>query len=224
MLAEKIEDWENNLPYFISLAYLPSYGMVRLRLTSKGVDKELLSQAITLEIEKLKNIIPEHITGFDENETIEVVIGKLLKNKKQSLAIAESCTGGNISKMITQIPGASSYFVGAVVAYNAEIKINELNVNKSLITQYSVVSEQVAEAMAVGIQQKYNTTYAIATTGNAGPTTDDTTYEVGTVFIAIATPNGVFNEKFFFGKPREKVIQRASNKALEMLQKEILKN
>jgi len=224
MLAERIEDWENNLPSFISLAYLPSFGKVRLRLTAKGINKEILEVSISNVVQRLTNLISEFIVGYSEDETIEVAIGKLLTKKKQTLATAESCTGGNIAKMITLIPGASNYFVGSIVAYQASIKINELNVDAALIEKYSVVSSQVAEAMAKGLQRKFKTTYAIATTGNAGPTTDTTDENVGTVFIAIATPSKVYSETFFFGKPREKVIERTSNKALEMLQKEILKN
>jgi nicotinamide-nucleotide amidase len=224
MLAEKIEDWESNLPSCISLAYLPSFGKVRLRLTAKGIDKVVLEKAVAKEVKMLSKIIGDIIVGYNYNESIELAIGKLLTQKKQTLAIAESCTGGNIAKMVTTIPGASNYFTGAVVAYQAKIKVDELNVKQDLIDKYSVISAQVAESMAKGIQQKFNSNYAIATTGNAGPTTDATDKTVGVVFIAIATPNSVFSEEFFFGKPREKVIERASNKALEMLWKEILKN
>ncbi|WP_456424255.1 competence/damage-inducible protein A [Lutibacter sp.] len=224
MVAERIEKWEDNLPEFVKLAYLPAYGRLRLRLTAKGVDNDLLKQTVNNEVEKLTKLIPDIIVGFEDSETLEVIIGKLLTSKKQTLATAESCTGGNIAKKITSIAGSSNYFVGSIVAYHASVKINELNVDRELITKYSVVSSQVAEAMATGIQQKFNTGYAIATTGNAGPTADKTDKTVGTVFIAIATPITVFSEEFFFGKPREKVIERASNKALELLRKEILKN
>ncbi|WP_299526750.1 competence/damage-inducible protein A [uncultured Lutibacter sp.] len=224
MVAERIEHWEDNLPTYIKLAYLPSYGKLRLRLTAKGIDEQLLKEEINNEVDKLFKLIPDIIVGFEENETIEAVLGKLLTDKKQTLATAESCTGGSIAKKITSIAGSSSYFVGSIVAYHPSIKIQELNVDEELITKYSVVSAQVAEAMAKGIQQKFNTTYAIATTGNAGPTADKTDKTVGTVFIAIATPTTIFSEEFFFGKPREKVIERASNKALELLRKEILKN
>ena len=224
MLAEKIEDWEVNLPKFISLAYLPSFGKVKLRLTAKGINKEVLADAISKEVESLVKIIGDIIVGFEESENLEAVIGKLLVEKKKTLATAESCTGGNIAKMITSIPGSSKYFVGSIVAYQASIKIKELQVDAELIEKHSVVSAEVAEAMAIGIQQKFNTDYAIATTGNAGPTTDLTDKTVGVVFIAIATPNCVFSHEFNFGKPREKVIERTSNKALELLRKEILKN
>lgn len=224
MLAEKIEDWEINLPPFIKLAYLPSFGTVRLRLSAKGATNEMLEKAISRETEKLVKLIPEIIVGFEENETIEMAIGQLLTEKKQTLALAESCTGGNIAKMITSVAGASNYFVGGIVAYSKMVKMMELNVSEKTIAQNTVVSAQTAEAMAMGIQQKYQTDFAIATTGNAGPTADETDKSVGTVFIAIATPTTVFSEEFFFGKPREKVIARASNKALELLRKEILKN
>jgi nicotinamide-nucleotide amidase len=224
MLAERIESWENNLPNIIKLAYLPNYGRVRLRLTAKGTDNNILIEAIQKEVEKLVKMIPEIIVGFDDEHSIEHSIGVLLTKRKKTLSIAESCTGGNIAHKITSIAGSSKYFVGAIVAYNSSIKINELNVNSNIIEDFSVVSSNVAEAMAVGIQKKYNTDYAIATTGNAGPTTDITDTSVGVVFIAIASRNGVFSEEFFFGKPREKVIDRATNKALELLRKEILKN
>ncbi len=224
MLAEKIEDWETHLPSFVKLAYLPSFGTVRLRLSANGTTLEMLSIAISSEMGKLAKLIPEIIVGFEENETIESVIGQLLTDKKQTLAVAESCTGGNIAKIITSVPGASKYFVGGIVAYSKTIKIKELNVPEKIIAENTVVSAQTAEAMAKGIQEKFNTDYGLATTGNAGPTTDETDKTVGTVFIAIATPTTVFSEEFFFGKPREKVIARASNKALELLRKEILKN
>lgn len=224
MLAERIEDWENKLPSNIKLAYLPNYGSVRLRLSAIGENKNQLMKNVEAQVEELNKIIPEIIIGFNDGDTIEVVLGGLLRSRKQTLATAESCTGGNIAKLLTAIPGASNYFVGSIVAYNVNIKVSELNVDSDLIEKHSVVSGEVAEAMAKGIQNRFNTDYAIATTGNAGPTTDLTDKTEGVVFIAIATPVRVFSEEFFFGKPREKVIDRASTKALEMLRKEILKN
>jgi len=224
MVAERIEDWEDNLPDFIKLAYLPAYGKLRLRLTAKGDNLEKLQKGIEKQVEFLLKIIPDIIEGFDENESLEVVIGRILKEKKQSLVTAESCTGGNIAKIITSVPGSSNYFLGSIVAYQAFVKIKELNVEEKIIVNHSVVSAQVAEAMAKGIQNKFNSDYAIATTGNAGPTTDLTDKTAGVVFIAIASKNGIISQEFNFGRPREKVIERASIKALEMLKKEILKN
>ena len=224
MVAERIENWENELPNFMKLAYLPAYGKLRLRLSAKGSDGLELEKATNIEIKKLYKIIPDIIAGVGENETIERAIGRLLANKKETLATAESCTGGNIAKIITSVPGSSKYFRGSIIAYQASLKITELDVDKKIIEDYSVVSSQVAVAMAKGIQKKFNSDYAIATTGNAGPTTDDTDKTVGVVYIAIATPTSIFSEEFYFGKPREKVIERASIKALELLEKEILKN
>lgn len=224
MLAAKIEDWENNLPAYIKLAYLPSFGRVRLRLTAKGNDLNLLQNGITIQVEKLIKIIPDLVVGFDDDENIENIIGKLLLKKNKTLSVAESCTGGTISKKITAVPGASKYYIGGLVAYSAQVKITDLKVSTNSISKFSVVSAQVAEEMALGAQQKFNSDFSVATTGNAGPSVDNTDKTVGVVFIAIATPKGVISEEFNFGSPREKVIERASNKALEMLRKEILKN
>ncbi|MDP3312370.1 competence/damage-inducible protein A [Lutibacter sp.] len=224
VLAAKIENWENELPQHVKLAYLPSFGSVRLRLSTKGYNLELLQNSINIAIEKIQWILGDAIVGYENDETLEAIIGNLLIEKNQNLSLAESCTGGNIAKLITSVPGSSRYFEGSIVAYHQNIKINELKVDAALIKKYSIVSKQVAEAMALGIQQKFKTDYSIATTGNAGPTVNNTTASLGTVIIAIASPNGVISEEYFFGKPREKVIERSSIKALELLRKEILKN
>ncbi|MFM7017332.1 competence/damage-inducible protein A [Flavobacterium sp.] len=224
LVAERIEDWENNLPEFIKLAYLPSPGRVRLRLTARGKDKELLETTINNKVESLAKIIGDIIVGFDEDETIAVVIGRLLIQNKNTLAVAESCTGGKIAQELTAVAGASNYFRGGVVSYATETKVSMLGVLEETITQHSVVSGEVAKEMAIGVQKRMKSDYAIATTGNAGPDKGDADATVGTVFIAIATPSEVFVEEFDFGQPREKVIDRAVNKAFEMLQKEILKN
>jgi len=223
VLAAKIEKWEDNLPDFIKLAYLPSFGSVRLRLSAKGGYKKELELRVENEVNKLLKLIPDVVVGFDDSETIEAVVGKLLTKNKQTISTAESCTGGNIAHKITIVPGSSAYFMGSIVSYNVAVKINELQIDKEIIEKYSVVSAEVAEAMAKSIQQKFKTDYAIATTGNAGPTTDKTDKTVGTVFIAIATPKIIITKEYYFGIPREKVIERASNKALEMLREEILK-
>jgi len=223
-IAELIEDWENNLPEFIRLAYLPSPGRVRLRLSARGIDEELLKTALEAEAVKAKAILGDIIVGFEENETIEVVLGALLKQKKLTLALAESCTGGRIAQMLTSVAGSSAYFKGSAVTYATESKINVLGVDKGIIDEFSVVSAQVAEAMAMRAKQIFGSDYAISTTGNAGPSKGDADAEVGTVFIAIATPDGVLSHKYDFGQPREKVIERAAVKALENIYQEILKN
>jgi nicotinamide-nucleotide amidase len=147
-----------------------------------------------------------------------------LSERHLTLATAESCTGGKIAQLISSVTGASACFNGGIVAYSNQIKIDVLKVNSDTIRQFSVVSKEVAKEMALNCRSIFNTDYAIATTGNAGPTKGNSEAEIGTVFIAIATPNEVFVEEFNFGQPREKVIDRAVNKALEWLNKEISKN
>ncbi|WP_309641815.1 competence/damage-inducible protein A [Flavobacterium sp.] len=222
-IAERIEDWENNLPTFIKLAYLPNPGRVRLRLTARGTDKELLEKSIADNVTSLTQIIGDIIVGFDEDDTIEVVLGRLLTQQKKTIATAESCTGGKIAQMLSAVPGASNYFKGSVVSYATETKIKVLGIPEELIQKHSVVSAEVAKAMAISIQKLMQTDYAIATTGNAGPTKGDADAEVGTVFIALATADEVVVHEFNFGQPREKVIDRTVNKSMELLQKEILK-
>ena len=222
-VAEQIEDWESNLPEFIKLAYLPAPGRVRLRLSARGADKELMEKAIEDNVVSLTEIIGDIIVGFEDDETLEVSLGKILTRKNKTISTAESCTGGGIAQLLSSVPGASNYFKGSVVAYSTEVKQNILGISKNLIEEYSVVSAEVAEAMVLRVKSLMNTDYAIATTGNAGPSKGESDADVGTVFIALATPNEVLVEKFNFGQPREKVIDRASVKGLEMLLKEISK-
>jgi len=223
LIAEQIEEWEDNLPDFIKLAYLPSPGKVRLRLTARGEDKELLQTAIAQQVKMLDELIHDIIVGYNEDEAIEVMLGRLMGEKGVTLATAESCTGGKIAAVLTAVSGASNYFKGSVVSYATQSKIDVLGVSKKTINKYCVVSAQVATEMALGIQKLAQVDYAIATTGNAGPAKGDSSVDLGIVFIAIATPTGVFVEEFNFGQPREKVIDRAVGKSLELVYKEILK-
>ena len=222
-IAEKIEDFENNLPSYIKLAYLPSFGRVRLRLSAKGTNKEILENELDNKINQLYQLIPEIITGLEEVNSLEMRVGELLKKANKTIATAESVTGGKIASALVSVPGASDYFKGSIVAYTAETKINLLGVSKETINKESVVSKEVAIEMARGVKEKLQTNYAIAVTGNAGPTADKTSSTVGVVFIAIASDKGVNIEEFNFGQPREKVINRIVNKSLQMLQQEILK-
>ncbi|MDI5887900.1 competence/damage-inducible protein A [Flavobacterium yafengii] len=224
MVAERIEDWENNLPEFIKLAYLPAPGRVRLRLSARGTDKEKLEAALEENVNSLDAIIHDIIVGFDDDETLEVVVGKMLTKQNKTISTAESCTGGKIAAVLTSVSGASKYFKGGVVSYATAAKIDVLGVSESLIKEHSVVSRAVVSEMALNIKNMMKTDYAIATTGNAGPSKGDSNAEVGAVFIALATPSEVIVEEFNFGQPREKVIDRAVIKSLELLQKEILKN
>lgn len=223
-LADRIKDWEEALPPSIKLAYLPSLGKVRLRLSTKGASKEEVEKAIDTQIESLHAIIKDVIVGYDDGETLAAAIHKKLTQESKTLALAESFTGGKLAETFTAMPGASAYFKGSIVAYAKEAKINLLGVDEALVNKFSVVSAQVAEAMALGAKEKYNTDFAIATTGNAGPDKGDSDAEVGTVFLAIATPEGVEAHEFNMGQPREKVVGKAINKALQLLNKELLKN
>ncbi|MFK7000294.1 CinA family nicotinamide mononucleotide deamidase-related protein [Flavobacterium oreochromis] len=224
LLAERIEEWESGLPDFIKLAYLPSPFQVKLRLTARGNNEQFLKQKVALEIEKVKPLIQDCLVGLDEGETIEFVLGKLLTQKKMTLSVAESCTGGKMASLLTAVSGASVYFKGGIISYATEIKEELLKIDKELIKECSVVSEQVAEMMAKNVKELLKTDFAIATTGNAGPSKGESDAEVGTVYVAIATPKNVLVEKCELGQPREKVIERAVNKGFEMLYKEILKN
>ncbi|MEJ6791510.1 MAG: competence/damage-inducible protein A [Lacinutrix sp.] len=224
VLATIIEDWEDNLPNNIKLAYLPNLGKVRLRLSGKGFDEKALDNDIEKQVEALLPLIKDVFTGFEEDGDLEVLIAKQLTNQNKTLSIAESCTGGKLAETFTQHSGASTYFKGGIVTYATQTKIDVLGVSEEIINKYSVVSAQVAEAMATQCVKLYNTDFAIATTGNAGPTKGDEKAGVGTVYIALATKKDVFSQKFELGNNRTRVINKAVNKALELLQKEIFKN
>lgn len=222
-LAERLEVWENNLPASIKLAYLPSLGKVRLRLTAKGDFKEVLEGEIGKQMDGLMPLIKDLYFGLEEENALEVALAKLLADSNQSIAVAESCTGGKLAETFTSIPGASSFFKGGVVSYATQAKIDVLKVEKSLIDDHSVVSSEVAKAMALSVKRLFNTDYALSTTGNAGPTKGDSDQEIGTVYIGLATPTTVFSREFNLGNHRDKVINKAVNKALEILFKEFSK-
>ncbi|HEA21282.1 hypothetical protein LCGC14_1343230 [marine sediment metagenome] len=222
-IADKIEDWENNLPSFIKLAYLPSLGRVRLRLSAKGKDFKLLEETVDAEMKKLQPLIGDIMYGFEDEETLEEVVAKLLTTRKMSLATAESCTGGRIAQQLTALPGASSYFKGSIVSYATETKIDVLKVPQEIIDTYSVVSAEVATAMAENVRRLLKSDFAIATTGNAGPTKGDSDADIGTVYIAIASDKRTMVEKFNMGNHRVRIVHKTVHKALELLQKEILK-
>jgi nicotinamide-nucleotide amidase len=222
-IAQKIEKWEEALPSFVRLAYLPNLGRVRLRLTAKGTDYDKLAIAIESESQKLVPLIGDIMFGTEDEETIEEVIAKLLTKKHLTLATAESFTGGRIAERITAVPGASAYFKGSVVSYATQVKLDVLKVSKGSVEKYSVVSNEVAMEMAVGVKKLLKTDFAIATTGNAGPTKGDSDADVGTVFIGIASPKGVFAQRYSMGNHRERIVEKSVNKAFELLQKEILK-
>lgn len=222
LLAERIADWENALPNTIKLAYLPSPGMVKLRLSSSGKDKQTIERAISNQVSMLALIIGDCIISYDEQLPLPHQIYSLLKSKKQTIALAESCTGGKLATCFTEIPGISQVFRGSIVTYATDTKVSMLGVSQDTISQESVVSAQVAMQMATQAKNKFQTDYAIASTGNAGPTKGDSDAEVGTVYIGIATPKGTYSKKYMFGEPREKVVKSAVNKALELLYAELI--
>ncbi len=223
-IAERIADWENELPEDIKLAYLPSLGKVRLRLSATGKDKKALEKSVDSQMEILEEMLSDIAVGFEGETSIAELIGKILTEKGMTYSVAESCTGGRIASEITQYAGASSAFMGGIIPYDTGLKTKILGVPKNIIEQYNVVSILVAEEMAKRCCKLFESDYSIATTGIAGPTKGDGEDEVGTVCIAIGTPNGVVSEKFSFGNDRYRVIEKAANKALEMLLKEISKN
>ena len=221
-IAQRIEDWENALPQDIKLAYLPNLGRVRLRLSGKGEVEAELEQRIDSKIEKLLPLIKDIFVGFEDTYPFEEQIQTQFIDQQQTLAVAESCTGGEIAARLTKIPGASAYFKGGAVVYHTQSKSEVLGVSEEVIQKHTVVSQEVAEAMAVQVRNKLGASVGLATTGNAGPSKGDSDAEVGTVWIAIATKERVLSEQFLFGKHRQRVVGKAVNKALEMVYKEVI--
>ena len=219
-LAARIESWENSLPTDIKLAYLPQPGIVRLRLTGEGDNEEVLHHRVNGEVIKLQTLITEYIFGYDD-ETLELIVGRLLKEKKATLATAESCTGGAIAQMITGIPGSSGYFKGSVVAYANEIKENILGVSAESIENFGAVSRQVVTEMAIAVKAKFKVDYAIATSGIAGPDGGSPEKPVGTTWIAVASPDEVFAMQYLFGDSRDRNIRRTALQALNLLRKKL---
>ena len=221
LLAEKIESWENNLPGNIKLAYLPSPGTVRLRLSATGKEEPELERQIINEIATLKKIIPGTIFGYD-NEQLYEIVGNLLRKNNKTVSTAESCTGGYIAHLITSVTGSSDYFKGSVVAYSNEIKESLLGVQHQSLINFGAVSEPVVKEMAQGVKNKMGTNYAIATSGIAGPGGETEDKPVGTTWIAIATPTKIITKKFMMGDHRERNIKKTAMTALNMLRREIL--
>ena len=219
-LAELIATWERSLPETIRLAYLPSPGVVKLRLTATGNREKNLEDILNQEVEKLHGIIPEYIWGYDD-DTLEGITGQILKKHGLRLGTAESCTGGYIAHRITGIPGSSQWFNGCIVAYANRIKETLLNVSPALIGNHGAVSTEVAESMAAGAQKALNCEYAIGITGIAGPGGGSKEKPVGTVCISVAGPSSVVSRKLRFGDNRERNILRAANAALALLKEKL---
>ena len=219
-LAEKISAWEEALPEYLHLAYLPAPNVVRLRLSAYEVEGKEVSREIDSQFEKVRTIIPDNIAGFEE-ASVEELVHNILINKGETLAVAESCTGGAIASKFTAQAGASAYFLCGVVSYSNESKCNVLGVQMSDIAQYGAVSEQVAKAMAQGARVISGANFAVSTTGIAGPTGGSAEKPVGTVWIGIATPDKCFAVRKNCGTDRSQIISRATAYAIAMLYDEI---
>lgn len=216
-LAELIKDWEDNLPQHMKLAYLPSLGIVKLRITATGENQKLLAQETEKQVIDLQKLIPNYIFGYDADAKLEEVVGKLLLSKYKTISTAESCTGGYISHLLTSISGSSAYYKGSVISYSNEIKISELDINEDIINLKGAVSEEVVKQMAENVRKKLNTDYAISTSGITGPNGGTDEKPVGTVWVAIANREKVISKKFVFGNIRENNIRLSAVNALKML-------
>ena len=221
-LAETIEDWENALPTHIKLAYLPHFGQVKLRLTATGNNQEILDSELKHQVDKLLPLIQDFVFGYDSDE-LESVIGRLLIERDATIGTAESCTGGFVASQLTNIPGSSRYFEGSVVSYSNTIKMNVLGVSKQTLEDFGAVSEQTAREMAEGARKVLNTTYAISTTGIAGPDGGTPEKPVGTVWIACATPTETVTQLLTLRSIRKVNIELTSSYVLNLLRKTILK-
>ncbi|MCL2414068.1 MAG: competence/damage-inducible protein A [Bacteroidales bacterium] len=219
-LSERIASWEDALPSNFKLAYLPKPGVLRLRLSAFGSDENALNATMNKQLGELHQLIPELIYGYDD-ESLESVVFRLLKEKKQTLSVAESCTGGYIAHRITLIPGSSEIFNGSVVVYAYEAKQNLLGVTLRTLEKYGAVSEPCVIEMAEGCRELFHTDYAIAVSGIAGPGGATDEKPVGTVWIAVATPEKVVAQKFSYGDTRERNIVRACLSALDLLRKQL---
>lgn len=223
LLAEYLADWEEALPAGVTLAYLPSSGRVRLRLSVRGADRVKLQEKLSFLIHQLPATVMEFVVGVEDLE-LEDQVANLLKKQRQSICFAESCTGGTLARLFTEAPGASAYFKGGVVTYSTESKIAVLGLAPSLLAQQDVVSEAVAMQMAIQSKALFKSDFALSTTGNAGPTKGDSKVAVGTVCVGIATPYGAFAQTFQLGGPRERVVQDAVSNGLRLIYKELIKN
>ncbi len=219
-LADTISEWENNLPENTSLAYLPSPGRVRLRISVSADNLKTAKKQLQKHIDDLLNIIPDLVYGYDD-DLMEALIGKLCIKKGKTISTAESCTGGMIAQKLTSIAGSSKYYKGSIVAYANEIKSNILNIDSSIIEKHGAVSEQVARLMAENVKRIMNTDIAIATTGIAGPDGGTEDKPIGTVWIALATNEQTIAKKYQFGNQRERNTNWAVQTALNILRKEL---
>ena len=222
-LAERIEDWENALPQHVKLAYLPTFGDLKLRLTANGTDPDAIRLEVDQLIQDLLPLIQEYVYGYDD-DSLEFVIGMLLKKNNQKLALAESCTGGYVAHRITSISGSSEYFNGAIVPYQNEMKIEQLGVKPETIEKYGAVSEETVTEMALNVRQKFNADYGLASSGIAGPGGGTPEKPVGLIWIACAWGNEIKTRKLNLTKDRDVNIRITSVALLTLLHERLVKN
>ena len=222
-LAEHIKDFETSLPPHIKLAYLPNYGMVRLRLTGNGDDKKELEYELQNEFETLKKLASEWMV-IDDDLTMQQAVGKLLKEKSQTVGTAESCTGGYIAHLLTSEAGASLYYKGSVVSYAYETKENVLHVDAQTLNTVGAVSEDTVHQMAKGALSLLNTDFIIATSGIMGPDGGTAEKPVGTVWVAVGNKEKIIAQKFYFRFDRQRNIELTATNALNLLRKFIIES
>jgi len=220
ILAKKIEDWENQLPKNIQLAYLPHFSQVTLRLTARGTDPKALRVMLEAEAKKLDSYIEKYIYGTGDAQ-LEAVLGELLLEKGATVATAESCTGGQVAQKLSSIPGASRYFLGGIVAYSNDVKHKLLGVPGETLDTHGAVSEETARAMAEGTRRATGADYGIATTGVAGPGGGSPEKPVGTVWLGLATPEGTKARKLQLTQKRDLNVNISTVQALEFLRREL---
>ena len=220
-LSDLIESWELQLPEHIKLAYLPSMGIVKLRLTAVGENLDVLKSDVEVELQKVHPLIKSYIFGYEKDELAEVV-GRLLSENKATIAVAESCTGGYLAHQFTQNSGSSAYFLGGILSYANQVKMDQLGVSSEILNTIGAVSEECIKAMALGVQQKLGSTYALATSGIAGPDGGTEEKPVGTVWIALAHENGVITRKLTLGGTRMQNIYLSSLACVNLLRKYLL--
>ena len=221
-LADVIKEWENNLPSNIKLAYLPTYGQVKLRLTSTGNDLDELKKATQDQVDLLLPLIDKYVYGYDDDE-LENVIGKMLLDAGMTVGTAESCTGGKVASLITGVPGSSSYYWGSIVSYDNQIKINQLGVDSEVLEEYGAVSEEVVSAMAEGARKQLGVSIGLATSGVAGPDGGTPEKPVGTIWIAYADENQTIAKKLQLTKDRQLNIKYTAYAVLNLLRINLLK-
>lgn len=217
-LASMIEDFENSLPANVHLAYLPSLGQVKLRLTAHGTDQAEIESLLEQKKEELLDLVREHVYGFEE-DTLEAAVGRMLKSENMTLSTAESCTGGYIAHLITSVPGSSAYYMGSIISYDNALKINQLKVSVETLQHFGAVSEQTVKEMVTGALRTLKTDVAIATSGIAGPDGGTPEKPVGTIWIAVGNKDRVITHKLTLGKDRLKNIEYTGNFALDMLRR-----